>query len=119
MVTDATPDGAPRPADVPPAPVPRSAAGLLGTGIALLVIGWPLLAAAGYQSWWYDTHLRGMSYPEPTNSGTLLFWVAMLVLIAAAVTTGLGVHRLVERADRRAGVVRLRSDQRERPPIPQ
>jgi hypothetical protein len=81
--------------------------------------GTPLLATAGYHSWWYDTHLRGMSWPEVVNPGLVLFVVAAIVLIAGSVSVGIGVFRLVQRADRRAGARRPPRSTDGLPPIPQ
>lgn len=121
MSLDTAPAGGSRavtdaePTDLPPTP----AAGLLSVGIVLLAIGTPLLAVAGYQSWWYDTHLRGTGWPEAFNAGTTLFVVAAILLVVGSVSIGVGTFRLLERSDRRAGARRFQASTDGLPPIPQ
>lgn len=105
--------------DAAPPDLPQPAAGALSVGIVLLAIGTPLLATAGYQSWWYDTQLRGTTWPEPTNSGAVLFAIAALLLVAGSVSVGVGVFRLLQRSDRRAGAVRRAATMDGLRPVPQ
>lgn len=73
----------------------RPAATPLAIGIAISLVGWPVLGAAVY------TGLRRPNDLAPSAPLALLGWVLVIV---GAVLVGLGVHRLVQHADRAAGV---------------
>ena len=85
-------DSAPRPTK------PRHSALFVGWGVLLCLLGWPILAAAGFMSarLWGTEEQSGGAVPL-----ALLGWGCVIV---GAILAAVGAYRLAQHADRAAGV---------------
>ena len=79
----------------------QPAAPFVAIGMVMSLVGWPLLAAAGYVGLVRATAVGTTGDPGPSIPMAFLGWSLVLV---GGVLIGIGVYRLVQHADRAAGV---------------